>query len=134
MSQQTQLFYEDVFDVGRAAVQSCGGAKVVAAKLWPHMPVGEAQRKLLDCLNRERPEKLCIEEFLALLRMAKEVGFHQAKHWIDQDLGYQPTAPQDPKIERDRLADELARAADHFRSLERAVERLNTTTNVRAIK
>jgi hypothetical protein len=60
-----------------------------------------------------------------LLRLAREVGFHQAKHWIDDELGYQPTPPQDPKIERDRLADELARAADHFKSLERAVERLS---------
>lgn len=124
MSAQPQLFYEDVFDVGRAAVQAAGGAKIVAAKLWPHMPISEAQRKLLDCLNRDRPEKLCIEEFLAVLRMAREVGFHQAKHWIDADLGYQPTAPTDPKIERDRLADELARAADNFKSLQRAVERL----------
>jgi hypothetical protein len=89
---------------------------------------------LLDCLNRERPQKLCIEEFLAVLRMAKDVGFHQAKHWIDADLGYQATPPQDPKIERDRLADELERAADHFKNLERAVERLNTGTKISAVK
>lgn len=124
MSAQPQLFYEDVFDVGRAAVQAAGGAKTVAGRLWPHMPVSEAQRKLLDCLNRERPEKLCIEEFLAVLRMARDVGFHQAKHWIDNDLGYQPTSPQDPKIERDRLADELAKAAESFKNLQRAAERL----------
>lgn len=130
---QAQLFYEDVFDVGRAAVQAAGGAKVVAARLWPHMPISEAQRKLLDSLNRERPEKLCIEEFLAVLRMAKEAGFHQAKHWIDAELGYQPTAPMDPKIERDRLADELARAADHFKNLQRAVERLTEPT-IKAVK
>lgn len=132
MSQQ-QLFYEDVFDVGRAAVQAAGGAKVVAGKLWPHMPVAEAQRKLLDCLNRDRPEKLCIEEFLAVLRLAKEAGFHQAKHWVDNDLGYQPTPPQDPKIERDRLADELARAADTFKNLQRAVERLDENNRIRAV-
>jgi hypothetical protein len=134
MTAQHQLFYEDIFEVVRAAVQAAGGAKVVAAKLWPHKPAAEAQRELLDCLNRERPQKLCIEEFLAVLRMAKEVGFHQAKHWIDDSLGYQPTPPQDPKIERDRLADELARAADHFKSLERAVERLNTSTKISAVK
>jgi hypothetical protein len=121
---QPQLFYEDVFDVARAAVQAAGGTKIVAGRLWPHMPISEAQRKLLDCLNRERAEKLCIEEFIAVLRMAREAGFHQAKHWIDDAAGYQPTPPQDPKIERDRLADELARAADHFKTLTRAAERL----------
>lgn len=121
---QGALFYEDVFDVARAAVQAAGGTKAVAGKLWPHKPIAEAQRELLDCLNRERPRKFCIEEFLAVLRMAREAGFHQAKHWIDSDTGYQPTPPTDPKIERDRLADELARAADNFKNLQRAVERL----------
>jgi hypothetical protein len=133
VSQQTQLFYEDVFDVAKAAVQALGGAKAVAGRLWPHKPIGEAQRELLDCLNRERPRKFCIEEFMAVLKMAKEVGFHQAKHWIDQDLGYQPTAPQDPKIERDRLADELGRAADNLKNLQRAVERLNEPT-IKAVR
>lgn len=124
MSSQQALFYEDVFDVVRAMVQESGGAKVVAGKLWPTMPGGEAQRKLLDCLNRDRPEKLCIEEFLAVVRMAREAGFHQGKHWIDADTGYQPSQPCDPKIERDRLADEFARAADNFKNLQRQVERL----------
>lgn len=124
MSQGT-LFYEDVFDVTRAMVQAAGGAKAVASKLWPNTPISEAQRELLDCLNRERPRKLCIEEFLAVVRMAREAGFHQGKHWIDADTGYQPTPPMDPKIERDRLADELGRAADNFRNLQRAVERLD---------
>ncbi len=105
-------------------VQAAGGAKVVAGKIWPHKPIAEAHRELLDCLNRERPRKFCIEEFLALMRMAKDAGFHQGKHWIDTDTGYQPTPPADPKVERDRLADEFARAADSFKNLQRAAERL----------
>lgn len=121
---QGKLFYEDVFEVVRAAVQHAGGAKIVAPKLWPTKPVLQAQKELLDCLNRESPRKLCIEELLTVLRLAKEAGFHQAKHWIDETLGYQPTPPQDPKIERDRLAEEIARAADNFQNLQRAVERL----------
>lgn len=131
MNSQPQLFYEDIFEVTRAAVQAAGGAKAVARTLWPHMPVAEAQRKLLDCLNRERPEKLCIEEFMAVLRMARDAGFHSAKHWIDDALGYQPTPPTDPAIERDRLADELARASENFQRLERAVSRL---TEPRAVQ
>lgn len=134
MSAQPQLFYEDVFDVGRAAVQAAGGAKAVASKLWPHMPISEAQRKLLDCLNRERPEKLCLEEFVVVLRLAREAGFHQAKHWIDEAVGYQPTPPTDPKIERDRLAEELARAAEHFKLLTRAVERLGESAVLKSIR
>ena len=133
MNGQPQLFYEDVFDVARAAVQAAGGAKAVAGKLWPHMPIAEAQRKLLDCLNRERAEKLCIEEFIAVLRMAREAGFHQAKHWIDEATGYQPTPPSDPKVERERLAEEAARLTDAMKNLQRAMERLNEPA-VRAVK
>jgi hypothetical protein len=132
VSQQT-LFYEDIFDVARAAVQAAGGAKSVAGRLWPNTPISEAQRQLLDCLNRERPQKLCIEEFMQILKMAKDAGFHQAKHWIDDALGYQQTPPTDPKIERDRLADELARAADQFKALQKAVERL-AETKLAAVK
>jgi hypothetical protein len=131
---QSQLFYEDVFDVARAAMQAAGGAKQVAGKLWPNTPISEAQRKLLDSLNRERPEKLCIEEFLAILKLAKEVGFHQAKHWIDAELGYQPTPPSDPKVERDKLAEEFARAADAFKNLQRTAERLLNEPQIKAVK
>lgn len=124
MTGQRTLFYEDVFDVARAMVQAAGGAKVVAGKLWPHKPIAEAQRELLDCLNRERPRKLCMEEFLAVMRMAREAGFHQGKHWIDQDTGYQPTPPSDPKVERERLAESLDRAAENFMELTRQVKLL----------
>ena len=134
MSQQQQLFYEDVFDAARAAVQAAGGAKAVAAKLWPNKPIAEAHRELLDCLNRERPRKFCIEEFLAVLRMAREAGFHQAKHWIDADTGYQPTQPADPKIERERLAEEAARLTEAMKNLQRAMERLNEPNGIRAVK
>jgi hypothetical protein len=124
---------EDVFDAAKAAVQAAGGSKSVAERLWPAKPIMQAQKELLDCLNREAPRKLCIEEFLAILSMANEAGFHQAKHWIDAEIGYQPTPPSDPKIERDRVAEELARATEHFKVLTRAVERL-AEPNVRAVK
>lgn len=134
MSGQGALFYEDVFDVTRAMVQAAGGAKVVASKLWPHMPIAEAQRKLLDCMNRERPEKLCIEEFLAVVRMAREAGFHQGKHWIDADTGYQPSQPADPKVERDRLAEEFAHLAEAVKNAQRAMERLTVEPGIRSVK
>lgn len=134
MSGQGALFYEDIFDVMRAMVQASGGAKVAASKLWPHKPLAEAQRELLDCLNRDRPHKLCIEEFLAVVRMAREAGFHQGKHWIDADTGYQPTPPADPKIERDRLAEEFSRLSEAVKNAQRAMERLTVEPNVRAVK
>jgi hypothetical protein len=133
MTAQQELFYEDIFEVTRAAVQAVGGTKHVAKTLWPHMPLGEAQRKLNDCLNRDRPEKLCIEEHMAILSMAHAADFHQAKHWIDRHLGYQPTPPVNPAIERDRLAEEFARLQEAVRNATRAMERL-TVDPLRAVK
>lgn len=121
------LFLEDVFDALRAAVQAAGGAKVVAGKLWPHKPTDQAKRELLDSLNRDNVRKLCVEEMMAVLRMAKEAGYHGAKHWIDEALGYQPTPPSDPKIERDRLAERMAQMTEAFKEMTRAAERLNET-------
>jgi hypothetical protein len=106
-------------EVLRFAKQHERRAKVVAGRLWPHKPIEQAKRELLDALNRDNARKLCVEEVMAILRMAREAGYHGAKHWIDQDLGYQPTTPADPKIERDRLAEELSRAADNFKNLQR---------------
>lgn len=130
---QAALFYEDIFEVSKAMVQAAGGAKLVAGKLWPNTPISEAHRELLDCLNRDRPRKLCIEEFLALIRMAREAGFHQGKHWIDVDTGYQPTMPSDPVVERDRLAENMARLAEEMRNMTRAAERL-LEPGLRAVK
>ena len=121
---QDQLFYEDVFDVTRAMVQAAGGAKVVAGKLWPHKPGAQAQKELLDCLNRESPRKLCMEEFLEVVRMAREAGFHQGKHWIDENTGYQPTPPQDPKVERERLAESFDRMCNAFMDATRQMKLL----------
>ena len=116
---------EDIYDALRAAIQASGGPKSVAGRLWPHKPIDQAKKELLDALNRDNPRKLCNEEFLAVLRMAKEAGFHQAKHWIDNELGYDPTPVADPAIVKDRLADEMARALDVLESVARAAERLN---------
>lgn len=119
------LFMEDIYDALKAAVQAIGGPKIAASRLWPHKPAEQAKKELNDALNRDNPRKLDNEEFLAVLRMAKEAGFHQAKHWIDSELGYDPTPVADPVIQKDRLADELARAIVALENVTRAAERLN---------
>ncbi len=130
---QDKLFYEDVFDVTRAMVQAAGGAKKVSGRLWPTKATVQAQKELLDCCNRNSDRKLCTEEFLAVINMAREVGFHQGKHWIDTNTGYQPTPPADPIVERDRLAEQMSRMTEAFKEMTRAAERLNET-NIKAVK
>lgn len=130
MSQQTALFYEDFYDVLRAMVQAAGGTKAVASRIWPHKPIAEAQRELLDALNRDRPRKLDPEEVIAILKMAREVGFHAGKHWLDGEVGYQPTQPTDPLIERDRLAEAIIEGAKTLERAIKAAERLPALRSV----
>ena len=124
--QQIDLFYENVHDALKAAVQAAGGAKVVAGRLWPHKAGADSHRELLDALNRDRPRKLDPEETMMVLRLAREAGFHAAKHYIDEQTGSQKTPALDP---RDELA-ELQRAYIESVALQRQIadrmERLST--------
>jgi hypothetical protein len=105
------LFLEDAYDALRAAVQFVGGAKKVAGLLCPHKALDQAHKELLDALNRDNPRKLDVEEILAILRMAREAGYHDAKHWLDGFIGYEPTPPADPKVQEDRLATVIEQAS-----------------------
>lgn len=127
MNANLPLFLEDIYDALRTAIQSLGGPKVVAGRLWPHKPLDQAHRELGDCINRDNPRKFDPEETLAILRMARDAGFHQAKHWIDAELGYEPTDPRDPDVARDRLADELAAFRISADRLTQQAERLLAT-------
>ena len=55
-----------------AAVQHAGGAKVVGCALWPDLSPDTAQRKLLDALNQQRPERLKPSQVRLVLRMARD--------------------------------------------------------------
>lgn len=121
---QARLFIEDIYDALKGAVQALGGAKVVGELLWPTKSAEQARGDLLDCLNRNNARKFDAEEILAILKLAGEAGYHQAKHWIDSAAGYQPTLPLDPVVERDRLAESLDRAAENFAALTQQAKRL----------
>jgi len=133
MSQQEQLFYEDIYDALRAAVQAAGGAKVVGPKLWPSKPVPEAQRALLDALNRDRERKLDPEEQLAVLRMSRDAGFHGGVRFICEHLGYTMPQPIDPKDELAELQRRFIEAAGDVRAIGDRIERL-TKSPLQAVK
>lgn len=128
------LFLEDIYEALKAAVSQLGGAKEVASRLWPHKPLEQARKELLDALNRDNPRKLDPEETVALLRMAREKGYHGAKHWLDTTLGYAPSTPVEPE-------DELAMMLREYLDIQRRGENLKPRideaigkTAVRAVK
>lgn len=87
-----------------AAVQNAGGAKAIGCMLWPDVAPDTAQRKLLDCLNGLRPERLKSSQVRLVLRAARDRGYHAAAQWYMAETGYavlviEPVAQVDRAIE-----------------------------------
>lgn len=101
-------------------VKACGGSAKVGAKLWPELLQEQAQRKLLDCLNPERPAKLSPEQVMFILRMSRERGCHAGMQFLAASLGYAEPVPIEPKDElADLLRQYLARREEDGRRDER---------------
>lgn len=110
MNSQPPLFVESIYDALRAIVQHLGGPKSVGAALWPAKSVDDARKQLLDCLNPDRHEKLDPDQVVMLFRLAREAGFHVAKHYFDAETGYLPSTPADPTEEQARLVEVIEAA------------------------
>ncbi len=119
---QPKLHYEDFNDALHDLVQALGGFKKVGPKLWPEIPPDEAAHRLRHCLNRDRREKLSPQQVLLLLRWGREIDFHGAKHFVDDDTGYARSHPLDPKEEKNKAVEAVQAATA---SLDRAVQVLD---------
>ena len=128
---QEEMFYEDLFDALRAAIQAAGGAKSVAGKLWPKKPVPLAHRDLLDALNRDRERKLDPEEVLQVFRIARDAGFHSAFHFMCDQAGYHKPAPVTSEEQAIGLAERVEGLTREVRAAARELERLNVSGALR---
>lgn len=131
--QQPPLFVETIYDALKAIVAALGGAKTVAARLWPEKGVDDARKRLLDCLNPERDEKLDPEQVILLLRLAREADFHVAKHWLDAETGYAPSAPLDPADEESRQVAAIENAAKELQRAMATLDKIRTRAPLQRI-
>lgn len=106
-----------------AAVQNGGGAKVIGCKLWPDVSPDTAQRKLLDALNPQRPERLKPSQVRLILREARDRGYHAAAQWFMAETGY-AVAVIEPKAQTDRAIEAVAMASE---TLSKALAMLERT-------
>ena len=104
-------------------VKAAGGSHIVGHKIWPEAGQQQAQRKLLDCLNPDRPQHLTPEQMLLILRLARERGCHVGMAYIAQSLGYTEPSPITPKDEADELQRQYIEAA---RSMAKIAERIES--------
>lgn len=112
-------------------VKAAGGSKVVGHRLWPEVAADAAQRKLLDCLNGERPAHLTPDQMLLVLRLARERGCHAGMAFIAASLGYAEPVPIEPKDEAAELQRQYIEAARAMAKIAERIESLHRP-NLRA--
>lgn len=134
MHEQTSLFlYDSIYEALRDLVRAGGGAKLVGALLWPGKSVQEAQTRLLNCLDHNRPEKLSPEDLLVLLKIGRKAGCHVAMRFLLQECGYAEPVPAEPADEMAELQRRFVGAVDEQRKMLERMERL-TRAPIQAVK
>lgn len=130
---QLRLVIQDDTEAMTDAVRACGGSKVVAGWLWPTIDIYKAQKKLDDCLNANRSEKLSLAENLFILRKAREAGYHSAKHWIDEVTGYLPSEPMEPEVEAAKMQRTAAELIGQLADITARLEKLNVKPSLSSL-
>jgi hypothetical protein len=117
--QQSALWFDHIFDAIGASIQSAGGMKRVAAKLWPTLDSTSATARLRSSINIEHAQKLDPEELSMIVRLAKEAGDSSIMEYLAREHGYEikPLAPEEAKrqerrVRRLALLEELKRLED----------------------
>ena len=129
---QESLIIEDIYDGLRADIQAIGGSKRVGVLLWPEMAADKAGERLLNCLNRTRPEKLDPEQVLLVIREARKVLSRATITFICDDASYTKPEPLEPETEAAQLMREFNESKKALESIAKRLERLSIP--VRAVR
>lgn len=120
---QIPLFFDTYEDAIRAVVTALGGFKKVGVMLWPSKLADEAGRKLADCLNSVKREKLDISELALIRREARKAGVHILAHYEAREAGYADPLPLNPEDEAAQLQREYIAAVKGLQMLSERMER-----------
>jgi len=131
VSTQEPLFYDSILEALKGIVVHAGGNKAVGARLRPSKAPEHAGRWLADCLNPPREERLDPDDFMALLRIGREIGFHAAMTYIANEAGYE-ARPIEPQDEYAHLQREYIEAVKLQAKIAARLERLSVP-NVKAV-
>lgn len=116
-------FFESVNDSLRELVRHLGGHKKVGPMLWPELPLDQAGNRLRDCLNLDRREKLSPEQFVFLLKLGRQVGYHGAMAFVAADAGYESPRPVSPEDAVNALQNAFVDAVSKLEVIQRQLAR-----------
>jgi hypothetical protein len=118
-------FFEDINDALKEAVRALGGTKAVGALLWPELAPDTAGNRMRDCLNPDRREKLSPEQFLFILRGAREAGCHSAMGYVAAECGYAQPKPVERDEQLNTVQEQFINSVQDLQKLAGLVERLS---------
>lgn len=95
-------------------VQMAGGHRRVAFALWPEKSPKRAATDLLGKLNPNHRNKLSLDEFCSLVRIAHQIGFHMPMEMLCEQVGYTKPAPVNSADQIAELQKRFLREAASF--------------------
>jgi hypothetical protein len=119
------LWYEDILDAIRDDMGAIGGPKVLAAMLYPEKPQEAAVRLLLDCLNRDRSQRLNPDQLQLVIREARKAGSFCTIAFICDDAHMTRPVPVEPDDEKARLQREFIGAVDKLEQIKQQLGRVS---------
>lgn len=124
--------FESVNDAVRSAIKAMGGFKKVGPKLRPELAGDDqAANWLRDCTNPERREHLTPEQFMLILRLAREARYHAAMDYVAMDCGYK-AQPVDPVSQEAELQGRFIDAVERLAGIQAQIQRVQQQ-RVRAV-
>lgn len=114
---------DDPYEALRVIVMRLGGPKKVGKMLWPEKTIEAAAIHLNNCLNRDRQEKLDLDQIDLLVAKGREIGCHAFMECMGMRHAYR-VEPIEPENERARLQREFIEAAKHMETLAERITRL----------
>lgn len=121
-------------DVLIECVKAAGGSKLVGSKLFPDLLIEQAQRKLLDCLNDDRPHRLTPDQVLMVAEMARAAGCHAFMAHCSARLHYQAPVPREPRDELAELQRSFVAAMAQLPQLAAQIQSLQAQVAPAALK
>jgi len=111
---------DDLTEALRATVMRLGGAKRIGQLLWPEKEIHRAAIDLDNALNRDRAEKLSLEQVDLIIAEGRKAGCHAVMQYLGSRHSYE-VRPIEPEDERARLQREFI---DHAKQLEQIAAQL----------
>ena len=119
---QGRILYDEM-DALAEAVRALGGPKKIGVWLRPDLPVDQATSWVRDRLNINRRERFDPTQVFAILRRARDAGYHEAFTHIAERCGYR-AEPIEPENERARLQREFIDSVQRLESIREALGRV----------